>query len=67
MYGVPTPAPDYGGPCGYLAFGNGYADQRDLAAGRGWPVATLDDVGHLAPLVAPARVATALIDVIERL
>ncbi len=67
MFSVPLPAPAFDGPCAYLAFGNTYADQRDLAARRGWPVATIDGARHLAPLVAPAHVADGLIALIGRL
>lgn len=67
MFSVPVPAPEYHGPCAYLAFGDTYADQRSIADRRGWPVATLDRQRHLAPLVEPDAVAGALVDLIGRL
>ena len=39
----------------YLAFGDTYADERALAAARGWPTATLPG-SHLHMLVDPATV-----------
>ena len=67
MFSTPIPAPTYGGPCAYLAFGDTYADQRSVALDRGWPVRTLGGHRHLAPLVAPDAVADALVDLIGRL
>ena len=67
MFSVPVPAPEFGGPCAYLAFGDTYVDQRTLAGHRGWPVATLERQRHLAPLVEPDAVADALVHLIGRL
>lgn len=66
MFDRALPAPPFDGPCGYLAFGDAYADQRTIAAERGWPTATLDRT-HLAALVAPDEVARALVDLIGRM
>ncbi|WP_199035431.1 hypothetical protein [Glycomyces salinus] len=47
-------------PAAYLAFGDAYADERDDARSRGWPVETMDG-GHLHMLREPAAVAAAII------
>ena len=47
------------GAAAYLAFGDGYAGERDAAADRGWPIRTLPG-GHLHMLVDSAAVATAV-------
>jgi hypothetical protein len=47
------------GAAAYLAFGDGYAGERDAATDRGWPVRTLPG-GHLHMLVDPDAVATAV-------
>ena len=47
-------------PGAYLAFGDTYADERDDAARRGWPVRTLQHAGHLHQLAAPDQVAEAI-------
>ncbi len=52
-------------PCGYLAFGDGYAAERDEAQRRGWPVSTLAGE-HLHMLVEPARVASELLALLDR-
>ncbi len=46
-------------PCGYLAFGDSYADETKRAQGLGWPVTTLTG-RHLHMLVEPREVATAI-------
>lgn len=48
-------------PGAFLAFGDGYADERAAAAKRGWPVRTLDGE-HLHMLMNPGQVATAIAD-----
>jgi hypothetical protein len=59
---VPSPPGWEGLPGAYLAFGDAYADERDDARRRGWPVETLPG-GHLHQLVDP----TAVTDAVERL
>ena len=66
IYAQPIPAPPFDGPCAYLALGDVYAAERQLAESSGWPTATLTR-GHLAPLIAPDEVAVALIDLAERM
>lgn len=46
-------------PGAYVAFGDGYARERRLAASLGWRVRVLEG-GHLHPLVAPEDVAAAI-------
>ncbi len=53
---VPVPRRWDGTPGAYLAFGETYAKDRDEAAKRGWPVATVSG-GHLHMLVDPDQVA----------
>ncbi len=48
------------GPQAYLAFGDTYADELDLARRHGWPVRRLEGAGHLHHLVAPHLVAEAV-------
>jgi hypothetical protein len=62
---VPTPPGWERLPAAYLAFGDGYADERAEAVRRGWPVSTLPG-GHLHMLVDPSGVADALTDLVER-
>jgi pimeloyl-ACP methyl ester carboxylesterase len=63
---VPTPRGWQDLPAAYLAFGDTYADERDEAARRGWPVATVPGL-HLHPLVDPAAVGGALEGLLARL
>ena len=49
--------------CGYLAFGETYADERRRAAEAGWPTRTLEG-RHLHQLVAPDAVAAAVTDLL---
>lgn len=56
---VPVPAGWDHVAGGYLAFGDTYADEREAARSRGWPVTTMDG-GHLHMLVDPAAVAAAI-------
>jgi hypothetical protein len=51
----------------YLAFGDGYADERDRAAAAGWPSATMENAEHLHLLVDPEGVATQVEDLITAL
>lgn len=44
----------------YLAFGDGYAAERDRAAAADWPTATIEGAQHLHMLVDPAGVAQRL-------
>lgn len=54
---LPVPEGWSGGlPAAYLAFGDTYAEERDQAAGRGWPTSTLPG-RHLHMLVDPPQVA----------
>ncbi len=59
---VPSPTGWEGLPGAFLAFGDAYADERDEARRRGWPVETLPG-GHLHQLVDPPGVT----DAVERL
>lgn len=53
--------PDWAwGRCGYLAFGDTYADEVAFARSRGWPVTELAG-GHLHQLHDPAGVAAAIV------
>lgn len=53
-----SPGPSrWDGAAAYLAFGDGYARERNAAADRGWPIRTLPG-GHLHMLVDPDAVAT---------
>ena len=53
-------------PVAYLAFGDTYATQRDLALQRHWPVHTLAG-GHLHMLIDPSGVATELTQLLDQL
>ncbi|MBA3311217.1 MAG: hypothetical protein H0U28_14400 [Nocardioidaceae bacterium] len=53
-------------PCGYLAFGDTYADERQQAEDRGWPVRTLAG-RHLHTLVKPREVAAAIAEMLPPL
>lgn len=63
---VPSPAGWRELPSAYLAFGDAYRHERDLAEGRGWPTRTLAG-GHLHALHAPHEVADALLGLLGRL
>lgn len=52
-------------PGAYLAFGDSYAGEADLAAARGWPVTKLPGE-HLHMVVKPAEVAGAIVDLLEQ-
>ena len=52
-------------PCGYLAFGDTYADEVAFALAQGWPLTVLAGQ-HLHPLVAPADVAAAIEELATR-
>lgn len=51
---------------GYIAFGDTYAEQMDLADKNGWEVRRLEGE-HLHLLTAPDEVAETLLDVISRI
>ncbi|MGH3499464.1 MAG: hypothetical protein ACRDQA_00975 [Nocardioidaceae bacterium] len=53
-------------PGGYLAFGDTYANEREGAVRRGWPVRTLAGQ-HLHLLARPDLVTTTLVDLLEEL
>lgn len=63
---VPVPPGWDDRPAGYLAFGETYADDRERAAGRGWPVRTMTG-GHLHQLVEPRQVATVMVELLDRM
>lgn len=63
---LPVPAGWDNRPCGYLAFGDTYADERKQAAADGWPVRTLAG-RHLHTLVQTREVATAVTDLLAEL
>jgi hypothetical protein len=56
---VPSPAGWERLPAAYLAFGDGYAEERAEAGRRGWPTATLPGT-HLHQLADPVAVTDAL-------
>lgn len=56
---MPVPGGWSGVPSAYLAFGDGYAEERDRASGLGWPVRTLTGP-HLHLLFEPAEVANTI-------
>lgn len=45
-------------PSAYLAFGDGYATERERAAAAGWPTGTIGGAEHLHLLVDPDGVAS---------
>ncbi len=53
-------------PLAYLAFGDTYAEERELATRRGWPVATLPG-SHLHMLVETDTVAAAVVQLLGEL
>ncbi len=63
---VPVPAGWDERPCGYLAFGETYADERQRAQALGWPVQTLAG-RHLHTLVKPREVAAAITQLLASL
>lgn len=67
MFSRSIPAPEYAGPCGYVLLSEGYRDQYDVAATRGWPVHRVESATHLSPFVDPVPVAAAVADVAGRL
>lgn len=67
MFSQPIPAPPYGGPCGFVGFGEGYAADADEARQRGWPVTVVDGAHHLWPVAEPDTVADVVEAMVERL
>jgi len=63
---VPSPTEWQQLPAAYLAFGESYAEERDEAQRRGWPVETLTGE-HLHMLVDPPGVAAAVVRLANRL
>jgi hypothetical protein len=63
---VPSPSGWQDLPAAYLAFGDTYAAERDVARARGWPVTTLPGE-HLHLLCAPDAVTDALLGLVGRL
>jgi hypothetical protein len=63
---LPVPAGWDEHPVAYLAFGEAYADERDEAARRHWPVTTLPSE-HLHQLIDPDQVAAELVALLGRL
>jgi hypothetical protein len=63
---VPSPAGWRRLPAAYLAFGDAYAAERDLAHARGWPVTTLPGQ-HLHPLLDPEGVVATLLGLVGQL
>lgn len=63
---LPVPAGWDNKPGAYLAFGDTYLPERQDAATRGWPVATLAG-GHLHMLVDPPRVAAEISNLLAAL
>jgi hypothetical protein len=53
-------------PGAYLAFGDTYAEERDQAARKGWPVTALPP-GHLRLMTHPTEVASQLAALVEQL
>jgi len=53
-------------PCGYLAFGDTYAEERQVAVERGWPVRTIPG-RHLHMLVDPQAVSATIVELLELL
>ncbi len=63
---LPVPAGWDHNPSAYIAFGDTYAQDREQAEGRGWPVRTLTG-GHLHTLVEPSDVAAVITELVESL
>ena len=63
---VPVPAGWDRLPCGYLAFGDTYAEERQDAVDRGWPVRTIAG-RHLHMLVDPETVSATIVDLLAML
>ena len=54
-------------PQAYLAFGDTYAEEWDLAGRHGWPVRRLEGAGHLHHLVDPPSVAATVVELAGRI
>ena len=62
---IPVPSGWTERPAAYLAFGETYAEERERAAGLGWPTRTIAG-NHLHALHDPAAVGTAILDLSHR-
>lgn len=60
---VQVPARWHELPCGYVAFGDTYAEERQVAVDLGWPVRTITG-GHLHMLVDPAMVSSTIVEIL---
>ncbi len=63
---VPFPGDWPDAPCGFLRTSAGYDWSARVAAGRGWPVESVD-AGHFAALAAPELTAQALARLLSRM
>jgi Alpha/beta hydrolase family len=63
---VPFPGDWPDAPCGFLRTSAAYDWSARVAAGRGWPVESID-AGHFAALAQPADTAAALLRLITRM
>ncbi len=63
---VPFPGDWPDAPCGYLRTSAAYDWSARVAAGRGWPVESID-AGHFAALAQPERTVAALLGLVGRL
>lgn len=63
---VPFPGDWPDAPCGFLRTSAGYDWSARVAAGRGWPVESVD-AGHFAALAAPELTAQALTRLLSRM
>lgn len=63
---VAVPAGWASRPGAYLAFGDSYAGEADVAAARGWPVTRLPGE-HLHMVVNPGEVAGAIVDLLGKI
>lgn len=65
FWAEPVPVPDWPADrAGYVRLSAAYDKEAEEAARRGWPVRTLDGT-HLDPLVRPAEVAAAVLEVAD--
>jgi pimeloyl-ACP methyl ester carboxylesterase len=54
-------------PTCYLRLSDAYLDAEAVAAGKGWPTATLPDAHHLSGYTEPGRVVTAVESLLDEL